>query len=90
MYGEETGTMRVKVKIGRNGRERVLWEEKGEKPNKWYRAEIEVNPAFFQHDDHGIRMEAKETENDVADQRSDDFDYRDENATALIGESGRF
>lgn len=83
MYGEETGSMRVKVKIGKTGRERVLWEEKGEKPDKWYRAEIEVNPAFFQHDDHGIRMEAKEnTENDIGN-----LDYREENATALIGQS---
>ena len=67
MYGEETGSMRVRVKIGKSGRDRIIWEETGEKPDKWFKAEVEINPKYFLNDVGGLNLDAKEViENDAA------------------------
>jgi len=86
MYGEETGAIRVRVKVGKGGRERILWEEKGEKPDKWYRAEIEVNPAFFLND-YGL---VTGKQNDEVLEHEEEFDESEdetERATSLSSET---
>ena len=87
MYGEETGSIRVRVKVGRTGRERILWEEKGEKPDKWFRAEVEVNPAFFANDFSQSKklQEAVEVLEETDSQEGDE-DAQDR-ATSLTGKS---
>ncbi|CAG5105491.1 Oidioi.mRNA.OKI2018_I69.chr1.g2173.t1.cds [Oikopleura dioica] len=50
MYGQETGSLRAKIKLGENGLERVLWEQSGERLDKWYRMEVEIEPKFFLND----------------------------------------
>ena len=94
MYGEETGSMRVRIKIGKNGRDRIIWEENGEKPDKWFKAEIEINPKYFLNDIGGlVTAEAEERENDatVSDRdalnnaagQDGDIVYDDENGEDL-------
>ena len=86
MYGEETGSIRVRVKVGKSGRERILWEEKGEKPDKWYRAEIEVNPAFFLND-YGLVSGKQNDEVTEGDDYESDENENVDRATSLSGES---
>ena len=101
MYGEETGSMRVRIKIGKNGRDRIIWEENGEKPDKWFKAEIEINPKYFLNDIGGlVTSEAEERENDstVSDRdalntaagQDGDIVYDDENGEDLENDYALF
>ena len=78
--------MRVRVKIGKNGRDRIIWEEVGEKPDKWFKAEVEINPKYFQNDATTLNLqktkEAKENDSFDDGTRENDADgditYEDE------------
>jgi len=101
MYGEETGSMRVRVKIGKTGRDRIIWEETGEKPDKWFKAEVEINPKYFLNDVGGLNLDAKEAiENDAAGEdgdrsfTSDDgdisYEYEDGEDEYVLNDSREF
>lgn len=38
------------MRLGENGIDRVLWEQSGERLDKWYRGEAEIDPSFFLND----------------------------------------
>ena len=94
MYGQETGSMRVRVKIGKNGRDRIIWEEVGEKPDKWFKAEVEINPKYFQNDvTVNVRKmnEAKENDANFDDGTREtdpdgDITYEDEIEEGMISD----
>ena len=52
------------MKLGENGIERALWEQSGERLDKWYRAEIEIDPSFFLNDASASVIEFEVDEND--------------------------